>query len=67
MTAREWSLASLLERVTELESALKPFALVAPAFAGRAPGARIISTAIADVTIGDLQEAARCMHGSRRQ
>lgn len=52
-----WSASSLLARIAALEAALQPFAELAPAFHGRPAELRLLSTAVADIKVGDLRAA----------
>ena len=56
---RDWTVTSLLKRCDDLERALRPFAEAAPAFSVRTDETRLISTALADVTVGHLRTAQR--------
>ena len=57
--ATEHSMASLLERVAQLEAALRPFAKIAEMHLHRRDDARIVSTAIGDITVADVRRARR--------
>ena len=56
---RQWTVADLLQRVAELETALTPFAVAASAFRARPDAARVFSSFAADITVGDLRRAAQ--------
>jgi hypothetical protein len=57
----EHSIATLLARVDELERALRPFALLFAMY-GRLPDdRRLLSTAIGDITAGDIKRARRAV------
>ena len=57
MPYREWTVTSLLKRVDDLEHALKPMAELARAFEVRTSETRVVSTALADLTVGHLRKA----------
>lgn len=55
----EHSCASLLQRIADLEAALRPFAVLAGIY-GRLPDdRRLLSTAIGDLTVADIKRARR--------
>ena len=55
----EHSLASLLQRVADLEAALRPFARLAEIYAPRRDDVRLVSTVVGDITVGDIRRARR--------
>ena len=61
------TVANLLARVAELESALRPFAAIAPTFANRRPEVRLLSAAGGDVTVANLLRARVALMGSEEE
>jgi len=55
--SQEHSMASLLERVAELEVALRPFALLAGIYGHLPDDRRLLSTAIGNITAADIKRA----------
>ncbi len=63
MNRPDWTVASLLARVEQLEAALRPFADSAAHVAHRPLNVRLWSTYGGDVTVGDLQRARAALYG----
>ena len=65
MPQMELKVASLLERVAELEDAITPFARVAGWFVNQRPLHSVITTGNGDVTVHDLLAARAVLAAGR--
>jgi hypothetical protein len=59
--ATDYSLAELLDRVRELEVALRPFAKLYGMFGHLPDDRRVLSTAIGDIVARDIKTARRAV------